>query len=306
MKDVNLETIAKGTPGLVGADLENIVNEAALLAARKEKSSVNMDDFEEAKDKVMMGVERKSMLLSDEEKELTAYHESGHALVAKLLPDADPVHKVTIIPRGRALGLTAQLPIDERHNYAKSYIETKLKVLMGGRVAEQIIFGELTTGGGNDIEVASKVARKMVCEWGMSDVMGPLTFGKKEEEIFLGREIAKHRDYSEETAQKIDEEVTKILTGAEDDVMKLLKENIDKLHALAKVLLEYETIEGSELDGILAGEKLNRRPARENNGQTIEKAEDTESVDEIEPEKEEKEVNRISFDSLLCKVHFFK
>ena len=290
MKDVNLETIAKGTPGLVGADLENIVNEAALLAARKEKSSVNMDDFEEAKDKVMMGVERKSMLLSDEEKELTAYHESGHALVAKLLPDADPVHKVTIIPRGRALGLTAQLPIDERHNYAKSYIETKLKVLMGGRVAEQIIFGELTTGGGNDIEVASKVARKMVCEWGMSDVMGPLTFGKKEEEIFLGREIAKHRDYSEETAQKIDEEVTKILTGAEDDVMKLLKENIDKLHALAKVLLEYETIEGSELDGILAGEKLNRRPARENNGQTIEKAEDTESVDEIEPEKEEKEV----------------
>ena len=288
MKDVNLETIAKGTPGLVGADLENIVNEAALLAARKEKSSVNMDDFEEAKDKVMMGVERKSMLLSDEEKELTAYHESGHALVAKLLPDADPIHKVTIIPRGRALGLTSQLPIDERHNYPKSYIETRLKVLMGGRVAEQIIFGELTTGGGNDIEVASEVARKMVCEWGMSKVMGPLTFGKKEQEIFLGREIAQHRDYSELTAQKIDEEVTKIVTEAEKVVMKLLKNNIDKLHSLAKVLLEYETINGADIDDILAGVKLKRRPARENNGQTVEEESIPETVEETEPEEEEK------------------
>ena len=288
MKDVNLETIAKGTPGLVGADLENIVNEAALLAARKEKSSVNMEDFEEAKDKVMMGVERKSMLLSDEEKELTAYHESGHALVAKLLPDADPIHKVTIIPRGRALGLTSQLPIDERHNYPKSYIETRLKVLMGGRVAEQIIFGELTTGGGNDIEVASEVARKMVCEWGMSKVMGPLTFGKKEQEIFLGREIAQHRDYSELTAQKIDEEVTKIVTKAEKVVMKLLKNNIDKLHSLAKVLLEYETINGADIDDILAGVKLKRRPARENNGQTVEEESIPETVEETEPEEEEK------------------
>ncbi len=288
MKDVNLETIAKGTPGLVGADLENIVNEAALLAARKEKSSVNMEDFEEAKDKVMMGVERKSMLLSDDEKELTAYHESGHALVAKLLPDADPIHKVTIIPRGRALGLTSQLPIDERHNYPKSYIETRLKVLMGGRVAEQIIFGELTTGGGNDIEVASEVARKMVCEWGMSKVMGPLTFGKKEQEIFLGREIAQHRDYSELTAQKIDEEVTKIVTEAEKVVMKLLKNNIDKLHSLAKVLLEYETINGADIDDILAGVKLKRRPARENNGQTVEEESIPETVDETEPEEEEK------------------
>jgi cell division protease FtsH len=288
MKDVNLETIAKGTPGLVGADLENIVNEAALLAARKEKSSVNMDDFEEAKDKVMMGVERKSMLLSDEEKELTAYHESGHALVAKLLPDADPIHKVTIIPRGRALGLTSQLPIDERHNYPKSYIETRLKVLMGGRVAEQIIFGELTTGGGNDIEVASEVARKMVCEWGMSKAMGPLTFGKKEEEIFLGREIAKHRDYSELTAQKIDKEVTKIVTDAEEVVMKLLKNNIEKLHSLAKVLLEYETINGADIDDILAGVKLKRRPARENNGQTVEEESIPETVDETEPEEEGK------------------
>ena len=288
MKDVNLETIAKGTPGLVGADLENIVNEAALLAARKEKSNVNMDDFEEAKDKVMMGVERKSMLLSDEEKELTAYHESGHALVAKLVPDADPIHKVTIIPRGRALGLTSQLPIDERHNYPKSYIETRLKVLMGGRVAEQIIFGELTTGGGNDIEVASEVARKMVCEWGMSKVMGPLTFGKKEQEIFLGREIAQHRDYSELTAQKIDEEVTKIVTEAEKVVMKLLKNNIDKLHSLAKVLLEYETINGADIDDILAGVKLKRRPARENNGQTVEEESIPETVDETEPEEEKK------------------
>jgi len=288
MKDVNLETIAKGTPGLVGADLENIVNEAALLAARKEKSNVNMDDFEEAKDKVMMGVERKSMLLSDEEKELTAYHESGHALVAKLLPDADPIHKVTIIPRGRALGLTSQLPIDERHNYPKSYIETRLKVLMGGRVAEQIIFGELTTGGGNDIEVASEVARKMVCEWGMSKVMGPLTFGKKEQEIFLGREIAQHRDYSELTAQKIDEEVTKIVTEAEKVVMKLLKNNIDKLHSLAKVLLEYETINGADIDDILAGVKLKRRPARENNGQTVEEESIPKTADETEPEEEKK------------------
>ncbi|MFQ6607106.1 MAG: ATP-dependent zinc metalloprotease FtsH [Fidelibacterota bacterium] len=289
MKDVDLEIIAKGTPGLVGADLENIVNEAALLAARKDKSNVDMDDFEEAKDKVMMGVERKSMLLSDEEKELTAYHESGHALAAKLLPDADPVHKVTIIPRGRALGLTAQLPIDEKHNYAKSYIETRLKVLMGGRVAEQIIFGELTTGGGNDIEIASKVARKMVCEWGMSDVMGPLTFGKKEEEIFLGREIAKHRDYSELTAQKIDEEVSKIITDAEKSVMKLLNDNVEKLHALAKVLLEYETIDGTEIDGILAGEKLKRRPAREQNGQTVDKEAKPEMVSASEPVEEEKE-----------------
>ncbi len=289
MNHVDLETIAKGTPGLVGADLENIVNEAALLAARKDKSNVEMDDFEEAKDKVMMGVERKSMILSDEEKELTAYHESGHALVAILLPDADPVHKVTIIPRGRALGLTAQLPIDEKHNYSRSYIETRLMVLMGGRSAEQIIFGELTTGGGNDIEIASKVARKMVCEWGMSDLMGPLTFGKKEEEIFLGREIAKHRDYSEETAQKIDKEVTKILTGAEKDVIKLLKDNIDKLHSLAKVLLEYETIDGSELDGILAGKKLKRRPARENNGQTVEDEVVAETPSGAEPTEEEKE-----------------
>jgi len=289
MKDVNLEIIAKGTPGLVGADLENIVNEAALLAARKDKSNVEMDDFEEAKDKVMMGVERKSMILSDEEKELTAYHESGHALVAILLPDADPVHKVTIIPRGRALGLTAQLPIDEKHNYSRSYIETRLKVLMGGRSAEQIIFRELTTGGGNDIEIASKVARKMVCEWGMSDLMGPLTFGKKEEEIFLGREIAKHRDYSEETAQKIDKEVTKILTGAEKDVMKLLKDNIEKLHTLAKVLLEYETIDGSELDGILAGKKMKRRPVRKSNGQTVEDEVVPETPSEAGPTEEEKE-----------------
>ncbi|HIC51483.1 MAG TPA: cell division protein FtsH, partial [Candidatus Marinimicrobia bacterium] len=245
-------------------------------------------DFEEAKDKVMMGVERKSMLLSDDEKELTAYHESGHALVAKLLPDADPIHKVTIIPRGRALGLTSQLPIDERHNYPKSYIETRLKVLMGGRVAEQIIFGELTTGGGNDIEVASEVARKMVCEWGMSKVMGPLTFGKKEQEIFLGREIAQHRDYSELTAQKIDEEVTKIVTKAEKVVMKLLKNNIDKLHSLAKVLLEYETINGADIDDILAGVKLKRRPARGNNGQTVEEESIPETVEETEPEEEEK------------------
>ena len=201
-KNVDLKVVAKGTPGLVGADLANLVNEASLLAARNGKSKVSMEDFEEAKDKVMMGVERKSMILSDEEKELTSYHESGHALMAKLLPDADPVHKVTIIPRGRALGLTAQLPIDEKHNYSQSYIKTRLLVLLGGRAAEKLVFNELTTGAGNDIEIATELARKMVCEWGMSSELGPLTYGKKDEEIFLGREIATHRDYSEMTAQK--------------------------------------------------------------------------------------------------------
>ncbi len=258
-KDVNIEILAKGTPGLVGADIENLVNEASLLAARDGKSKVSMEDFEAAKDKVMMGVERKSMILSDEEKELTAYHESGHALVARLLPKADPVHKVSIIPRGRALGVTAQLPVDEKHNYSQSYIDTRLRVLLGGRAAEQLVFNELTTGAGNDIEVATEMARKMVCEWGMSNVMGPLTFGKKDEEVFLGRDITNNRSYSDSTALKIDEEVTRIIREAENEAIKLLGDNEKLLHRVAKELLKHETIDGNDLDKIIEGKTLRRR-----------------------------------------------
>ena len=261
-RTVDLEVLAKGTPGLVGADLANLVNEASLLAARKNKSKVSMEDFEDAKDKVMMGVERKSMILSEEEKKLTAYHESGHALMAELLPSADPVHKVTIIPRGQSLGLTAQLPIDEKHNYSETYIQTRLKVLLGGRSAERLVFNEITTGGGNDIEIATQLARKMVCEWGMSDLLGPLTFGKKNEEIFLGREIATRRDYSETTAKKIDDEISRILRKAENKVTLLLSENSEKLHNLAEKLLEHETLNGDDVTRILEGKKMRKRASK--------------------------------------------
>jgi len=261
-KSVDLNVLAKGTPGLVGADLANLVNEASLLAARKNKSKVSMEDFEEAKDKVMMGVERKSMILSEEEKELTAYHESGHALVAELLPNADPVHKVTIIPRGRALGLTSQLPMDEKHHYSETYIKTRLMILLGGRAAEQLVFNEITTGGGNDIEIATELARKMVCEWGMSDLVGPLTFGKKNEEIFLGREIATHRDYSETTAKNIDDEISRIVGEAEKETTILLQGNLNKLHNLAKQLLEHETIDGKDIDRILDGKKVRKKTSK--------------------------------------------
>ncbi|MDZ7344352.1 MAG: ATP-dependent zinc metalloprotease FtsH, partial [candidate division KSB1 bacterium] len=255
-KDVNLSVLAKGTPGFSGADLANMVNEAALLAARKNKDRVHMRDFEEAKDKVLMGTERRSMLISDKEKRITAYHEAGHALVAKFTPGSDPVHKVTIIPRGRALGLTTTLPIDEKHNYSRSYCESLLAHLMGGREAEKLVFDETTTGAGNDIERATELARKMVCEWGMSDLMGPLAFGKKEEEIFLGREIAQHRDYSERTAQLIDEEVKRIVLEATERAQIILKQNVDKLHALAKALLERETLDAEEIDAIMSGQLL--------------------------------------------------
>ncbi len=265
-KNVDLKVLAKGTPGLVGADIANLVNEASLWAARNGKSNVSMEDFEEAKDKVMMGVERKSMILSDEEKELTSYHESGHALMAKLLPDADPVHKVTIIPRGRALGLTAQLPIDEKHNYSQSYIKTRLLVLLGGRAAEKLVFDELTTGAGNDIEIATELARKMVCEWGMSPELGPLTYGKKDEEIFLGREFATHRDYSEMTARKIDEEVARIVREVENESIALIGKNLDHLHNVARELLKHETIDGKDLDKIFAGKKLRKKAAVSSNG----------------------------------------
>ena len=258
-RKVNLEAIAKGTPGMVGADLENIVNEAALLAARKKKRSVDMSDFEEAKDKVMMGVQRKSVVLSDAEKKTTAYHEAGHTLVAARTKGADPVHKVTIIPRGQALGVTMQLPIDEKHGYSREYIEGRLAILMGGRAAEELIFDELTTGAGNDIEQATKIARKMVCEWGMSDVLGPMTFGKKNEEIFLGREIQSHRDYSEVTARMIDEEVVRVVRKAQSKAEQVLNNNINQLHNLAKALLEYETIDGDEVITVMEGEKISRK-----------------------------------------------
>jgi cell division protease FtsH len=254
--DVNLSIIARGTPGLSGADLANIVNEAALLAARRSHDQVTMRDFEDAEDKVMMGTERRSLVITEEEKKLIAYHESGHAMIGKLVPGSDPVHKMTIIPRGLALGITQYLPIDEKHTHSRKYLETKLMHLMGGRVAEKLVFHELTTGAGNDIERATELARKMVCEWGMSQKLGPLTFGKKEEQIFLGREIATHRDYSEDTAKEIDEEVRGIVEEAERKATELLGANLDQLSLLAGALLEKEILDGDQIDRILRGEKL--------------------------------------------------
>jgi cell division protease FtsH len=254
--NVDLKVLARGTPGFTGADLENMVNESALMAARRGKEKVEMVDFEDAKDKVMMGTERKTMIINDEEKRTTAIHEAGHALVAKLIPAADPIHKVTIIPRGRALGLTQQLPMDEKHTYSREYLLDRISILMGGRAAEMLVLGIQTTGAGNDIERASDMARKMVCEYGMSENLGPLTFGKKDEQIFLGREIAQHRDYSEETAQKIDEEVRSIVTGAYERTTNLISENIQKLHKLADSLLERETLDSKDIEEIMAGNDL--------------------------------------------------
>jgi cell division protease FtsH len=250
-KDVDATILARGTPGFTGADIENMINEAALMAARRGKDSVDMVDFEDAKDKVMMGAERKSMIISDEEKKITAYHESGHALVAKLIPNTDPIHKVTIIPRGRALGLTQQLPMDEKHTYPKEYLLNNIAILMGGRAAEEIVLNIQTTGAGNDIERASDLARKMVCDYGMNEGLGPLTFGKSEEQIFLGREISQHRDYSELTAQKIDDEVRNIVTNAYEKTSKLIKDNVDTLHTMAKALLEKETLDSKDIDKIM-------------------------------------------------------
>ena len=253
---VKLEILAKGTPGLSGADLANLVNEAALLAARKNKKKVEMIDFEEAKDKVMMGMERKSLIISEEEKKITSYHEIGHVLVARMLPEADPVHKVTIIPRGRALGVTSYLPIDEKHTYSKVYLESIITYALGGRAAEKLVFKHYTTGAGNDIEKATGIARKMVCEWGMSEKLGPVSYGAKEEEIFLGREIQKHRDYSERTAIEIDDEIRSIVSVAMDRAEKILKDNMDLLHKLSMELLEREILDGEEIDAIVRGEEL--------------------------------------------------
>ena len=249
-EDVNLQTLAKATPGFSGADLSNLVNEAALLAARKKRSKVIMEDLEMAKDKVLMGVERKSMVISEEEKATTAYHEAGHALVAKKLPNADPVYKVSIIPRGRAMGVTQQLPIDDRHTYKKDFLLATISVMMGGRVAEEQVLGVITTGAGNDIERATDMARHMVTEWGMSS-LGPQSFGKVEQEMFLGREISKRVDYSEQTAQKIDAEIKSIITECYNKTDQIIRDNIDVLHMIAKRLLEKEVIDGSEIDRII-------------------------------------------------------
>lgn len=250
-ENVDLEVVARGTPGFSGADLANLVNEAALLAARKSKTKVDMEDFESAKDKVLMGVERKSMVMSEREKKTTAYHEAGHALVARLIPGTDPVHKVSIIPRGRALGLTQQLPVDDRYTYAKDFLLNEIVILLGGRASEEIALGYMTTGAGNDLERATELARKMVCEWGMSDRLGPLTFGKKEEQIFLGREIAQHRDYSERTAVEIDEEVKRMVIESYERAKKLIKDNFKALTALAGALLDKETLDGNEIDTVI-------------------------------------------------------
>jgi len=249
--DVDLGVIARSTPGFTGADLENLVNEAALLAARKNKNRVGMEELEAAKDKVLMGTERKSMIISEEERRDTAYHEAGHALVAKLTPGSDPIHKVSIIPRGQALGVTQQLPTDDRHIYSKEYLLANITTLMGGRAAEEVVLGHFTTGAGNDIERATEIARKMVCEWGMSERLGPLSFGRREEQVFLGKELVMHKDYSEKTAQEIDEEVRRIVNECYERAKGLIEQNIEVLHRLAGALLERESLTGDEIEEVL-------------------------------------------------------
>ena len=253
---VELDVLARGTPGFSGADLENMVNEGALIAAKLDKEQVEMTDLEEAKDKVMMGKERRSVILSEEEKKTTAFHEGGHALVARLLPKADPVHKVSIIPRGQALGVTMQLPVDDRHNYSKDYLESTLAVLLGGRVAEQLFLNQLTTGASNDLERATKMARKMVCEWGMSDAFGSVALSDNGQEVFLGRELVQHKQYSEETARIIDTEVREIIKQAYATAKELLQDNKEIMDNLVKALLERETISGDDLTRIMKGEEL--------------------------------------------------
>ena len=280
-KDVMIDVLAKGTPGFSGADIANLVNEAALLAARRNSDNVTMKDFEEAKDKVMMGTARKSLIISDKEKKTTAYHESGHVIVAKMISEADPVHKVTIIPRGRALGVTTYLPIDEKHTYSKEYLEAMITYAMGGRAAEKMIFNEYTTGASNDIERATGMARKMVCEFGMSEKLGPIAYGQKQEEIFLGREISQHRDYSESTQIMIDDEVKKIVQAGMDKAERLLNENADILHRMSDALLEREILDSVEIDMIMKGQEL---PPFER----IIPAGEVESNGEVQKEKEKK------------------
>mgnify|MGYP003961942531 FL=1 len=254
--DVNLQVVARGTPGLSGADLKNLVNEAALLASRDAKERVTMVDFENAKDKVMMGAERRSMVISDTEKKLTSYHEIGHALVAKLIPESDPLHKVTIIPRGHALGVTHTMPIDDRHTYPQSYCEAVLAYALGGRVAERLIFGEITTGGQQDYRMATGLARQMVCDWGMSPRLGPIAYGHQSEDVFLGRGMAQRQDYSERVSEMIDEEIKRIVLEAEAKADKLLSENLETVHIMAETLLEFETLDNEQMNRLMAGERL--------------------------------------------------
>lgn len=260
---VDLSVLARSTPGFSGADLENLVNEAALLAARVNREAVTMEDFEQAKDKVLMGSERKSMILSEQERATTAYHEAGHALVAYLIPGTDPIHKVTIIPRGRALGLTQQLPLDERHTYSKDYLMATLAVLLGGRAAEELVFKQYTTGAGNDLERATELARKMVCNWGMSEELGPITFGKREEHVFLGREISQPKDFSEETARTIDSAIKNLVLSSYERAKGLLTSHRAELQALAQALLERETLDGQEIKELLASFQKDEAPEPE-------------------------------------------
>ncbi|UCF37064.1 MAG: ATP-dependent zinc metalloprotease FtsH [Acidobacteriota bacterium] len=278
-EDVDLSVLARGTPGFSGAQLANMVNEAALIAARKDRKSVIMIDFEEAKDKVLMGKERKSLVMNESEKRNTAYHEAGHALVAYMIPESDPLHKVTIIPRGRALGVTMQLPEEDKYNYSKEYMEASITILLAGRLAEDIFLGSTTTGASNDLERVTNLARKMVCEWGMSEELGPITFGKKEEQIFLGREIAQHQDYSESTAIKIDKEVKRIVLEAYERAKQILEDNREALVRLAEALLEYETLDSAEIDKVFKGEAIRcDEPAAE--------VEETPEVEEVADSEE--------------------
>ena len=268
--DIKIDTIAKGTPGFSGADLANLVNEAALLAARRNSDSVTMKDLENAKDKVMMGTERRSLIISEKEKKTTSYHEAGHVLVAKYTPEADPVHKVTIIPRGRALGVTTYLPMDEKHTYSKEYLEAMIAYAMGGRAAEKLVFNEYTTGASNDIERATSLARKMVCEFGMSEKLGPITYGNKQEEVFLGKELHEHKNYSETTQILIDDEIKKIVQTGMDRATRVLTDNIHILHRLSLILLEREILDSDEIDKVMRDEKLPPvEKEQDNNGHNI-------------------------------------
>jgi cell division protease FtsH len=258
--NVDLDVVARGTPGFSGADLENLVNEAALLAARNDKDKLDRVDFEQAKDKVLMGPERRSLIISDKDKRVTAFHEGGHALVGKMMKGSDPVHKVTIIPRGRALGLTQQLPVEDRLNVSKDLANDQIAVAMGGRVAEEIIFGQITTGASNDIHNATELARKMVCEWGMSEKLGPLHFGRNDEMVFLGRDFVEHKEYSEQTAREIDGEIRRIVTENYERAKQIVLANLEKLKLLAEALLERETLDGAEIDVLLSGGKLEPTP----------------------------------------------
>jgi cell division protease FtsH len=283
-EDVDIPVLARGTPGFSGAQLANLVNEAALIAARFGRKAVAMVDFEEAKDKVLMGKERKSMVMNEEEKRSTAYHEAGHALVAFHLPHSDPLHKVTIIPRGRALGVTMQLPEEDKYNYKREYMESTIAILLAGRLAEELILGTTTTGASNDLERVTDLARKMVCEWGMSEEMGPLTFGKREEQIFLGREIAQHQDYSESTAIKIDKEVKRIVLEGYTTAKELLEQHKDSLVSLAEALLEYETLDSDEIRKVIKGDKIRQdEPAIQEKSQTDEPEEGTEGKESVPP-----------------------